>query len=645
MKDKKLMKALGLVDDKYIDEADPARTHKRKRRVGFRVIGAIAACFAVALVGLNIWLFMPYDTTPPSVKEHESNEYYEIIKRMNALTYRAPEHTNNFDKFFDKLFGNTKDDAPLNSAPEIGWDDNDNIYTEGDMGDAMHPTSKPSGGTYEEVTDNQVEGVIESDIFKRSSTHIFHLRGKQLTAYSIAGEASEKVGKYTVEDDLYGVRGMFLSEDCTTLTVICTSFDKEEVKYYTELVSVDVSDPTNMKSAGRIGVSGSYIDSRLVDGELLLLTRFIVHDPDFDDVNSFVPQIVTDKGSVPMPATSIIYPDTLTTCNYTVVCKIDQKSLDVNAQGAFLSYTDKVYVSAENIFVTRQYSKNIEKTEDDGWMYSKLMTEISCMKYEDLSYVSTTLVEGYVKDQYSLDQKDGVLRVVTTTSQNGWRYGLDTDEDTSVSMPSNSGTSASLYCADIATGKIIASVERFAPVGETVRSVRFDGDYAYVCTAVQITDPVFFFDLSDLKNITYKDTGNITGFSTSLINMGNGYLLGIGVGSFNSVKIEVYVETEDGVASVCVKEYQDAYYATEYKSYYIDRENGLIGMGITVWNFSGLSSNHQNDRYIVLRFDGSALHEVVNAYVTGDNSYKRGVYIDGYMYMLGDNGLTVEKID
>ncbi|NCA92610.1 hypothetical protein EOM82_05085 [bacterium] len=176
----------------------------------------------------------------------------------------------------------------------------------------------------------------------------------------------------------------------------------------------------------------------------------------------------------------------------------------------------------------------------------------------------------------------------------------------------------------------------FAPPGEEIRSVRFDKDVAYVCTstdisAFQITDPVFFFDLSDLNNITYKDTGTIEGFSSSLINLGNGYLLGIGRGDQWTLKIEVYEETEDGVRSVCSYDIYAAEYSTEYKSYYVDRTNQLIGLGVS-------------NRYILLLFDGYELVELVNVSLAGDNSIKRGVYIDGYMYMFGSYEYKVEKV-
>ena len=176
----------------------------------------------------------------------------------------------------------------------------------------------------------------------------------------------------------------------------------------------------------------------------------------------------------------------------------------------------------------------------------------------------------------------------------------------------------------------------FAPPREEIQSVRFDKETAYVCTSIELSDPVFFFDLSDLNNITYKDTGTIEGFSTSLINLGNGYLLGIGRGdSWSSFKVEVYEETEHGVRSVCSYEIEDAQYSTEYKSYYVDRQNQFVGVGVIAGGVT---------KYILLHFDEYELVELVNVQLDGDPAFMRGVYIDGYMYMFGTNDYQVEKL-
>jgi uncharacterized secreted protein with C-terminal beta-propeller domain len=183
-------------------------------------------------------------------------------------------------------------------------------------------------------------------------------------------------------------------------------------------------------------------------------------------------------------------------------------------------------------------------------------------------------------------------------------------------------------------------VEDFAPPQEKVRSVRFDKDKAYVCTSIEMIDPVFFFDLSDLNNITYKDSGTIAGFSNSLVNFGNGKLLGIGRGGWNIFKVEIYEETENGVSGLSKYEMEDVLYPRLYKSYYIDRENQLVGFSMSDPNVT----DRQPQRYVVLFFDGYDLVELLNVPFEGVVDFNRSVYIDGYMYLLGNYKLRVEKL-
>jgi uncharacterized secreted protein with C-terminal beta-propeller domain len=285
----------------------------------------------------------------------------------------------------------------------------------------------------------------------------------------------------------------------------------------------------------------------------------------------------------------------------------------------------------------------VDKTKTDDITRNCSMTEISALRYseEGLKYAGSVTIEGRLKDQYSMDEYENVLRVVTTTSisyQKILSYDEEHDMITyaeSVNKP-DSGSNANLYCIDLSTWKVVASVEQFAPKGETVRSVRFDKTHAYVCTSIQLMDPVFYFDLSDLSNITIKDTGTISGYSNALVNFGE-YLLGIGYGdNMDTLKVELYQETPDGVASVCAYEVYPCYFSTEYKSYLIDRNNMRFGMGYTAYKEELVGC------YTLLQFDGYEFVELVKEPVTGDNSLKRAVIIDGYIYMFGDNFIVKE---
>ena len=173
-----------------------------------------------------------------------------------------------------------------------------------------------------------------------------------------------------------------------------------------------------------------------------------------------------------------------------------------------------------------------------------------------------------------------------------------------------------------------------------MQSVRFEKTNAYVCTAivVTVTDPVYFFDLSDLDNITYKETGIIDGYSSSLINMGDGYLAGIGLEDRTTLKVEIYKETETGVEGFSKYLRQNTDYSTNYKSYYIDRENQLIGLGLYDYSY------RQYSRYILLHFNGRELVLLMDENLSGANELKRSVYIDGFLYMFGENDFRVVEV-
>ena len=631
MKKKNWYRGLSLADDKYIAEAHPDNVIKPKRNRVF--ISLVAACACFALVICNLWLFIPFNTNPPDVSQYADSEYYGLIQKLNALTFEKPKYKNNAAKLWAGLenfsFGITKD--AVGGAPENEMAaDGETIGT----------------GSYQEITDNQVQGIIEADRIKRSDTHIYYLDNDVLRIYSIDKEDTAEVGSYT----LYGGSKnyyldqweFYLSSDCKTVTVVTQYYTKTDSNSnrYVNLISLDVSDPANIVKKDEFNITGDYMSSRMANGNILLLTEFVINkrELNFDDETTFLPQIDEGNGSHSIPANGIVSPDNLSNTRYTVVMKLDENSLDLKGTAAYLSYSEDVYVSENHVFLTHVFA---DKTEnEDGTLTRNYMTEISCLTYGGDSFErkGNVTVRGYVKDQWSMDEYEDILRVFTTTNATTIReqYYDNGTVSADILQTATGQSNASLYCIDLSTFEVVASVIDFAPPREEIQSVRFDKETAYVCTSIELSDPVFFFDLSDLNNITYKDTGTIEGFSTSLINLGNGYLLGIGRGdSWSSFKVEVYEETEHGVRSVCSYEIEDAQYSTEYKSYYVDRQNQFVGVGVIA---EGVT------RYILLHFDEYELVELVNIPLDGDPAFMRGVYIDGYMYMFGTNDFEVEKL-
>jgi uncharacterized secreted protein with C-terminal beta-propeller domain len=235
-----------------------------------------------------------------------------------------------------------------------------------------------------------------------------------------------------------------------------------------------------------------------------------------------------------------------------------------------------------------------------------------------------------------MDEDKGYFRVVTST--------MKTIEEGNSSVSSaRISESASLYVFSLSDGSLVASVENFAPNGDEVVSARFDGDGLYVCTAIVVTmtDPVYFFDLSDYSNITYTDTGIISGFSTSLINLGEGFLLGIGREDWRYNKVEVYEESAGQVTSVAVFEF-DGEYLEDYKSYFVNREENLFG-------FAVYGGSKNTCHYLLLNFDGYDLNVVSSVMLSGNGYYDeavscRAILRENYLYLITDYGMKVVDI-
>ncbi len=624
-KEKKLLEAMQLVDERYIEEADPTKKPKVITWLGKKSVkyAALAACVCCLIIGA-IWLFAPIRTPKTDTSKHRDSDYYEIIEKLADYYHKDPEHANRWEQLMDSLV-------------------NGGIKEEGNDMEAVPEAPTPDGEqTYEEVTDNQVAGVTEGDRIKRSDRHIYYLRENTLYVYSIEGEDSKCLATFEIPTEhmfmpYYQSWELFLSKDCKTVTVLAGGapvHEKDEnrsIPSVVTLYSLDVTNPTTIRIKNKVTVSGDYMTARIVDDELLLITRYETYRQiDYSNVSTFVPSIDLGNGMECISADDIYVPDTLSNGYYTVICKFDQETLALLGKKALLSFYEEAYITMDTIYATRNYQ---EKKDNAYLSY----TEIVAVPYDEekLEIQGSTSVEGEVRDRFSMDEYGGMLRVVTMTRvseerRNGWTVSLNLVWDK---------TNANLYVIDLSTWETVATVEHFAPAGETVQSVRFDKENAYVCTVMKptLSDPVFFFDLSDINNITYKDTGTIEGFSSSLINFGEGFLLGIGVGDeWNTVKIEVYAETESKVVSVCSYEIPHARYSRNYKSYYINRDLSLLGLGI--------DQGSDVARYLLLFFDGTALHEQLFTPLGGDVEQHRAVWIDGYMYMFGADAFKVEHV-
>ncbi len=639
-KKERLMLAIGEIDEKYVKEAEGKRMKSP--------IVKIAVCFALVFA-LSLYMFLPYATPTSDLSAYSGSDYFPLIEGIEdyRLSFLQPKYNNNFETLMGAL-GNFKlgiggDFMAPSDSPNGGTD--------------MAPGASEGNGEYVESTDNQVDGVIESDLFKMTDKYIFRI-GYNLSfdkhvlrVYSIAKEDSALVSEFDIpnfEEEFiktYLDGEMFLSEDGNTVTIVKTYIDDSTNMSKLGVISIDVSDVKNIKTRAMVSIDGYLNTSRMVDGKLLLVSEFVFNrnQVDYNDPATFVPSINRGEGDEPIHFEDIVFPDAVGNTRYSVVSLFDAENLELLGANALLNFTNQVYISENHVFISREYTET--KPYNEKYQEHEAMTDIAVLGYsgDSLENKGIITVSGSLEDQYSFDERDGYLRLVSSINKTGF-------VENENGIQSERSRNVSLYIFDLTDNSLAYSLESFAIEGEEATAVRFDGDTVYVCTAVRVdfTDPVYFIDLSDYENITSADTGIIEGYSEHLINLGDGFLLGIGEENRQYSKVEVYEQRGDVVVSVDSFEF-NGNYSLDYKAYLVNRELDLFGFAVDryyTYDQQTGKEEYCTDAYLLLHFDGYKLsYTLIDLEGMGSGADStRAAYVDGYLYITTPTGFKVEKI-
>lgn len=750
MKNKKILRSFGDIDEQYIDEARPeaeksaTKKVKKPSQTGQRrkwLVPSFASAVAAVLILAFVIMLLPRSNDEISLPDGNYKALASFLKATGD----------------DLLYYDNNSSGIIIGGADGGFEPGGAIVKPDEWESSKDGNDN---GEYVEVTDNQEKAITEADLIKRTDKYAFYLSrtDRTLYIYSLDGYGDdstegikEKSPVASLAFDLESVcffdaktektedispSEMFLSMDARTLTVFLNTSTtgvngaKNLFRNYTVIVRVDVSKPDSPVIKDTVKLSGAYNTSRLTSGCLIIDTYASIYSFDcvsYNEPETFVPYYETKDGKTYVEERNILLPEYAKYATYKNLFLCDAETLEVKDHATVVGAYSDIYVSENYIYTTISKQVHVEKEIDKNVKEfdQRMMSEISIIKYGEsaLDVKGSVKVEGTLKDRKSLDEKDGILRLVTTTARyygtivtrdpdapvTTYVYTGDTTapvvwvtepvipDDTVVAntgvlsdgtipveaegteepeiagelsssskslsvaniasttrkayeypiivrYTSASEVSASLFCIDLETLKIVSSVEGFAPNGERVQSVRFenDSDYLYVCTAVVFTDPVFFFDLSDINNITYKETDPIDGYSHSLMPIGNGYLVGFGYESFNDAKIEVYKESDDKIISVAKLVLEGTYIPTEYKALYVNSEKAIIGFGADSY---GYYEKEEWYRYMVLSFENEELTVLVDTPIDGIIESKRGFVADEYYYMFSGGKCLVTRID
>lgn len=192
----------------------------------------------------------------------------------------------------------------------------------------------------------------------------------------------------------------------------------------------------------------------------------------------------------------------------TAISKFDITTNSFEKSVSTAGYTNKLYASSKNIYLTSvhyPYYYDFRNFHEREMIYKFSIGD-------DFDYKAKGFVDGTMLNQFSMSEKDDILRVATTSGQ-GWRG------DTINSVFTLSQNDAKLEIEGTLTG--------LGKVGERIKGVRFLGDRGYVVTFRQ-TDPLYTINMSDASNPQKMGELEINGFSSYIHPVDDNFILTLG---------------------------------------------------------------------------------------------------------------------
>lgn len=562
-----------------------------------------------------------------------------------------------------------------------GWD-NQMMAMETADGAMPAPASnlgKSGGDERVSGTNVQVMGIDEPDIVKTDGESIFFSResyyryfAEDIDSGAYTGPETKIINAFPPDElevagKIEDTGNMLLSGDSLIL-----------FPYYDNIKGYDVSDPDSPEKAWTLELNGSYVDARLYQGKVYLITM--------DSINHYRPcpiiPLRKDGREVVITCENVFHPVSPIDADVTYTAMIiDPETGDVEKAVSFVgsSSSSIVYMSENAIYVTYSYpgdmlgimidffkeeaselipgeiTDRLEEIDSYDISYQSKMTEFTIVMERFLSGLSynerleleneitnrmsdyaeehkreftktgiarmdlnlkmkaSGVVPGQLLNQFSMDEYEGNLRVAITIDNfrgfSGW---------------TSTESANDVYILDenmVTVGSI-----KDLGVTERIYSVRFIQDKGYVVTFRQI-DPFYVLDLSDPADPEMKGELKIPGYSSYLHPVGEDLILGIGKEG-SKVKISLF-----DVSDVTDPTEADKYILTDYWSDILNTHHAFLhDSKHEVFFMPGSKGGY------IFSYEGESLNMEK---AVGEISAKRALYIDDYMYIIGDDKIVV----
>ena len=636
------------------------------KRFGARIAlmsSAALAPAAAAVVVVSVALNPQIVPETNLVELNSADDIFEIYttfqERMNAS--------------YDGSFFGSREFDVLDGvgAPEMALDGGDENYQNSDEG----------SNDYSE-TNNQVVGVDEMDNVLTDGKYIYTMNQNKVQislAYTVVDgpdvlslyKTFEYSDTYCDAEQFYP-QGMYVDDDY--LIVIgnqynweCKVYDGGDVPakdegygyetYWVQnssSIKVLVYDKSNdFELQDEYLMNGYFTGTRKIDNDLYIVTNNYIPFYDEDvNIDDYLSTYKVNGVENVAAYEDIIYIDGSSPNSFTTFYGIDLDTTEVDMETVLGDSGYNLYVSNENMYLVGAvyyFWPMVDYVDVEEPVYES-KTAIMKVSINDgeVEYSGTGTVSGYTLNQFSMDEYNGYLRIATTT---GW-FGDNVNNR--------------LYILDEDLNEI-AVLENLGKPGETIKSTRFVGDYAYLVTFEQ-TDPFYVINLSDPTAPAVEGELLIPGFSTYLQPLNEDFMLGIGFGDNNGgtqgLKISIYDISDKShpvVFDEIIFDYSE--FGWGYSSVTYNHKDLLVSLskGIIALPFSTYSYNENNFTYSYssgilvydidlvngFTFNGFVSHGIDSA--DQESAYDVYVYkskfIDDYFYTISNKYIKVSTIE
>ncbi len=176
---------------------------------------------------------------------------------------------------------------------------------------------------------------------------------------------------------------------------------------------------------------------------------------------------------------------------------------------ALLADGQLIYASTQALYISNTAESWQTWYDDDNIQKSWIHKFVLKDQQIQAEYIASGEIAGFVLNQFSMSEKDGYLRVASST---GWWSDLKNYIHVLIAVDGSLD--------------IVGGIEGIAP-GEEIKSARFMGDKGYLVTFEQ-SDPLFTIDLSNPADPRIIGELEIPGFSTYIHAFDDNHILTIG---------------------------------------------------------------------------------------------------------------------